>query len=600
MRPPLMLPVYFLGVAALALVPTEALANDTHKWITGTVTDISVVDRQRPEGSYDYTIESGNRRFVIRSESSRPSGSNSRSGGSSVGGQESAGIPVNVGEVITFAPEGGRAWILVSGKEYLCSVLRQTLLSPQTRSQTSEAKPDTPRSSTPVKTAIEQPPPPALSPVGPAPYGKSVARSGTPSNPQGSSSGSSSALDGGGVTAPALLYKLEPACSEEALNAGIQGRVILFVEIDPTGSAVNPKVVRSLGLGLDEKAIEAVRKWKFRPGYKDGKPFTVAANIQVNFRCPVPLRKPAEDAPVAAGGPWIRMRSVNFEIYTDATGQRARLILEYFERAYSVFAGLTGYRIGGNSRVNIVAFASQAEYEPYQVKPFAAAYYDPRPDGDYIVLGDASSAFPAMLHEYAHLMARHANLNLPPWLNEGLADVYSTLRPEANGVLVGTPPPGRLEALLRNPWVPLTAIISADLKSPYYNDRDKAQSLYGEGWALTHMLKFSGTYGPGYTELLKLINSGMPSDQALELVYRRQIGAIESALQAYIHQPLPTVVVPINVGPAEALFDMPREMKASETKHILNRLPKAKWRKTEQQSAQVHQVSERPGVAPVR
>jgi TonB family protein len=89
---------------------------------------------------------------------------------------------------------------------------------------------------------------------------------------------------GGGVTAPALLYKVEPEYSEEARKAKYQGTVVLYVEVDPSGKAVNPKVVRSLGLGLDEKAIEAVRKWKFKPGYKDGKAVTVAATIEVNFR----------------------------------------------------------------------------------------------------------------------------------------------------------------------------------------------------------------------------------------------------------------------------------------------------------------------------
>ena len=59
---------------------------------------------------------------------------------------------------------------------------------------------------------------------------------------------------------------------------------MLYIEVDPSGKATNIKVVRSLGLGLDEKAIEAVKKWKFRPGYKDGKPVTVAATIEVNFR----------------------------------------------------------------------------------------------------------------------------------------------------------------------------------------------------------------------------------------------------------------------------------------------------------------------------
>ncbi len=89
---------------------------------------------------------------------------------------------------------------------------------------------------------------------------------------------------GGGVTAPALLYKVEPEYSEEARKAKYQGTVVLYVEVDPSGKARNLRVVRSLGLGLDEKAIEAVNKWKFRPGYKDGKPVTVAATIEVNFR----------------------------------------------------------------------------------------------------------------------------------------------------------------------------------------------------------------------------------------------------------------------------------------------------------------------------
>jgi protein TonB len=89
---------------------------------------------------------------------------------------------------------------------------------------------------------------------------------------------------GGGVTAPALLFKKEPEYSEEARKAKYQGTVLLYIEVDPSGRATNIKVQRSLGLGLDEKAIEAVKQWKFKPGYKDGKPVTVAATIEVNFR----------------------------------------------------------------------------------------------------------------------------------------------------------------------------------------------------------------------------------------------------------------------------------------------------------------------------
>jgi periplasmic protein TonB len=89
---------------------------------------------------------------------------------------------------------------------------------------------------------------------------------------------------GGGVSAPTLLSKIEPEYSEEARKAKFQGTVVLYCEVTERGICQNVKVLRALGLGLDEKAIEAVKKWKFRPGVKDGKPVTVAATIEVNFR----------------------------------------------------------------------------------------------------------------------------------------------------------------------------------------------------------------------------------------------------------------------------------------------------------------------------
>jgi TonB family protein len=89
---------------------------------------------------------------------------------------------------------------------------------------------------------------------------------------------------GGGVTAPTLLSKIEPEYSEEARKAKYQGTVTLYIQVDPSGKAVNMRVLHSLGLGLDEKAMEAVKKWRFRPGTKDGKPVTVEAQIEVNFR----------------------------------------------------------------------------------------------------------------------------------------------------------------------------------------------------------------------------------------------------------------------------------------------------------------------------
>lgn len=89
---------------------------------------------------------------------------------------------------------------------------------------------------------------------------------------------------GGGVSAPALIFKVEPEYSEEARKAKFQGTVVLAVVVDEKGQPRDLKVVRPLGLGLDEKAIEAVKKWRFKPGLRNGQPVAVAATIEVNFR----------------------------------------------------------------------------------------------------------------------------------------------------------------------------------------------------------------------------------------------------------------------------------------------------------------------------
>ena len=85
------------------------------------------------------------------------------------------------------------------------------------------------------------------------------------------------------LTAPQVIYQIDPEFSEEARRAKINGTVILVVDIDAQGRPVNVRIARSLGMGLDEKAMEAVLRWKFRPGRRDGKPVTVPATIEVNF-----------------------------------------------------------------------------------------------------------------------------------------------------------------------------------------------------------------------------------------------------------------------------------------------------------------------------
>lgn len=100
----------------------------------------------------------------------------------------------------------------------------------------------------------------------------------------GSGTGGGVFRAGGEVSSPVLISKVEPEYSEEARKAKYSGTVLLSVVVDEHGIPQDIHVVRQLGLGLDEKAIEAVQKWRFRPGVRNGKPVRVRATIEVSFR----------------------------------------------------------------------------------------------------------------------------------------------------------------------------------------------------------------------------------------------------------------------------------------------------------------------------
>jgi TonB family protein len=89
---------------------------------------------------------------------------------------------------------------------------------------------------------------------------------------------------GGGVSAPKIIYQPDPEYSEEARKAKYSGTCMLWLIVGPDGKPRDIRVARTLGLGLDEKAIEAVKTWRFEPAMKDGKPVAVMINVEVSFR----------------------------------------------------------------------------------------------------------------------------------------------------------------------------------------------------------------------------------------------------------------------------------------------------------------------------
>jgi periplasmic protein TonB len=89
---------------------------------------------------------------------------------------------------------------------------------------------------------------------------------------------------GGGISAPQAVSTPDPSYTEEARTAKTQGTCILWMIVDQQGHPRDIRVVRGLGHGLDEKAIEAVKQWKFQPAMKDGQPVNVQISVEVGFK----------------------------------------------------------------------------------------------------------------------------------------------------------------------------------------------------------------------------------------------------------------------------------------------------------------------------
>ena len=238
----------------------------------------------------------------------------------------------------------------------------------------------------------------------------------------------------------------------------------------------------------------------------------------------------------AADAQWIRLKSSNFELVTSAGEKKGREAILYFERVQNVFAQILKSGDTTPLPVRIVAFRSKKEYEPYQLGEVSSAYYLGSSERDYIVMsGIGVESYPTALHEFTHLLVRHGDIKVPVCLNEGLAEFYSTLKPQGKKVMVGELIPSRMYTLGREKWIPLAMLLSVEHGSAEYTHKERAGMFYAESWALTHMLMLSNEYSKGLAPLMKALGAGTPPEEAFEKTFGMPLARLDKYVQAYAH-----------------------------------------------------------------
>lgn len=239
---------------------------------------------------------------------------------------------------------------------------------------------------------------------------------------------------------------------------------------------------------------------------------------------------------------WTKVESPNFTLYTLDGEKEARRAAQQFEEAHLFFESIWR-KLDRDKPIRIISFnASNKAYEQMTMLKKSGAFYLGASDADYIVMRDLSAqSFPIAVHEYMHLVIRHAGLKIPVWLNEGLAEVYSTITERRekgrDQVLIGDLPPTHLPFLNSTSMFRLPELLAVDHTSKIYRGGDKdTNRFYAQSWALTHMLMLHKEYSPQFNKVLAVAEKELVTPQHLEAATGKSLEAIEKDLDRYIRQ----------------------------------------------------------------
>lgn len=198
-------------------------------------------------------------------------------------------------------------------------------------------------------------------------------------------------------------------------------------------------------------------------------------------------------AAAASAQNWIEVRSPNFSVVTDAGDKRGREVALHFEQMRQVFGSLIMHeKVNIAAPLQIVAFKDRKGLNRvaplWQGKPVElAGFYLGGEDKHFIALDLSSDAgWPAVFHEYAHLLL---NANYPRtqlWFDEGFAEYYSTIKIDKKEVRVGDPPQWSVETL-HSGLMPVLQLLNVVNESDDYNKTGQRRSLfYAESWLMVH------------------------------------------------------------------------------------------------------------------
>jgi Flp pilus assembly protein TadD len=242
----------------------------------------------------------------------------------------------------------------------------------------------------------------------------------------------------------------------------------------------------------------------------------------------------------ATGSTWIRLSSPSIEIFTDCGENTALGVLHRFEalrRAFDDFHGAAS-----RAPVRVFIFATRSDYLQYAIDRTAGIYQSI--DGqDQIVTYQEAALRRVASHEYLHLVMRHSSATLPHWLDEGIADFYSTISIGKTKMRVGDEIEEHLSRLSTQKWL--------DAEDLAVGNPADGPTFYAESWALVHMLTLAPAWKAGMPRFVKLLNDGREQQEAFSTAFGKSMEEALTALRSYVRKPAEVTLPAPPVGDVE-------------------------------------------------
>jgi tetratricopeptide (TPR) repeat protein len=231
--------------------------------------------------------------------------------------------------------------------------------------------------------------------------------------------------------------------------------------------------------------------------------------------------------------PWERIGTADFELYSNAGNAAAREALNQMERVRGFFLRASPLPLLDQFPTRIILFRTPEQFAAYTSSPGQRALFVNSAKRDDIVMAASPDEYGYAIHEYMHLIVRHSGLRLPLWLNEGWAEVYSTLRPMTGGVAVGDLLEHRMRTLQSGRWLDIDTLTTVDSQSPTYRGRGPTDMFYAESWALAHMLFLAPDYTQNFPKFLSALHRGNDFAESCRVAFGKTPPEVYGDLRAY-------------------------------------------------------------------